>query len=107
MTKRRARRGRSVPPSPATPDARRAFALGALALIAAALLLYWSALRHPLVFDDVNLSDYALGTRYKHAASWVGPRWFSDASFGWIYALSGKDIFWQRLANVLLHATTG
>jgi protein O-mannosyl-transferase len=92
--------------SPIQP-ARPAFALGALALIAAALALYWSALRDPLVFDDYHLSEYALKTHYAQAASWFGRRWFSDASFGWIYALFGKDMFAQRLANVLLHAATG
>jgi tetratricopeptide (TPR) repeat protein len=89
------------------PAARPAFAPGALVLVAAGLLLYWGALRHPLVFDDINLSEYALKTHYAQATSWFGRRWFSDASFGWIYALFGNAMFSQRLANVLLHATTG
>jgi tetratricopeptide (TPR) repeat protein len=76
-------------------------------MLAAVLLLYWSALRHPLVFDDYHLSEYALKTYYAQARSWFGLRWFSDASFGWVYALFGKAMIWQRLANVLLHAATG
>jgi len=64
-------------------------------------------LRHPLVFDDYHLSEHALKTQYAQARSWLSLRWFSDASFGWIYALSGKAMIWQRLANVLLHAATG
>lgn len=109
MKRRNARRAASTPPpaNPAAPAAGPAFALGAAILIAAALLLYWSALRHPLVFDDHHLTEYALKTRYAQAASWFGLRWFSDASFGWIYALSGKDMFFQRLAYVLLHAMAG
>ncbi len=76
-------------------------------MLAAVLLLYWSALRHPLVFDDYHLSEHALKTHYAQARWWFGLRWFSDASFGWVYALFGKAMTWQRLANVLLHAATG
>jgi Tfp pilus assembly protein PilF len=89
------------------PAAGPAFVSGALVLIGAGLLLYWGALRHPLVFDDIHLSEYALKTQYAQAASWVGRRWLSDATFGWIYALFGNTMFPQRLANVLLHAATG
>ena len=109
--KRRKARGAASTPAAANPAALAAagpaIALGAAVLFAAALLLYWSALRHPLVFDDHHLTEYALKTRFAQAASWFGLRWFSDASFGWIYALSGKDMFFQRLANVLLHAMAG
>lgn len=109
MKKRKARRARSTPPAaiPAAPAAGPAFALGAVVLVAAVLLLYWGALRHPLVFDDHHLTEYALKTHYAQVAPWFRLRWFSGASFGWIYALSGKDMLFQRLANVLLHATTG
>ena len=109
MKKRRARHARSAPPppAPAAPAERPAIVLGSSVLVAAVLLLYWSTLRYPLIFDDYHLSEYALNTHYAQAVSWFGRRWFSDASFGWIYALFGKDMFSQRLANVLLHATTG
>lgn len=40
---------------------------GAL-LLAAALALYWSGLRHPLLFDDYHLGAYSLKTYYADAA---------------------------------------
>src|SRR5688500_15611472 len=107
MTKSRRKR-RSQPPLPEPPrptsDHRPPFALAALALLGAALALYWGSLRHPLVFDDHQLRDYALRTFYDEAASRLGLRWLADASFGWIYAAFGRNLLWQRLANVLLHA---
>ena len=74
------------------------------ALIALALLLYWSSLRNPLVFDDYQL----LAARFQRmeAAPGFGLRWFSTASFAWIHEAFGADWRWQRLANVLLHAAT-
>lgn len=118
MTKRRTRRRSQPAGSELTPAERPAppagwrqsgppFALAALALLGAALLLYWGSLRHPLVFDDAqNLRDYTLATVYADAASRFGLRWLSDASFWWIRKLCGQDLLWQRLANVLLHAGT-
>ena len=82
------------------------FSLAAALLFGAALALYWSGLRHPLVFDDYHLSEYALKTTYAHAAARFGVRWLSDASYGWIHALFGGDVLWQRLASVCLHAAT-
>ncbi len=82
-------------------------ALAAVLLAGAAVALYWSALRHPLVFDDFHLSRNMLGTYYAHATDRFGmPRWLSDASFYWVHLASGGDLLWQRLANVLLHAAT-
>jgi len=43
-------------------------------MLAAALLLYWSALRHPLVFDDYHLNEHALKTYYAQARAWFGLR---------------------------------
>jgi tetratricopeptide (TPR) repeat protein len=113
MKKRKAQRAPADQPAAiaaaaptAAPNAAPAFTLGAVVLVATALLLYWGALRHPLVFDDLNLREAVLGKRYG-IASWFSLRWFSDASFGWINALFGKDMIYQRLANVLLHAMTG
>jgi tetratricopeptide (TPR) repeat protein len=73
-------------------------------LIALALLLYWSSLRNPLVFDDYQL----LAARFQRmeAAPGFGLRWFSTVSFAWIHEAFGADWRWQRLANVLLHAAT-
>ena len=79
---------------------------GAL-LLAAALGLYWSGLRHPLVFDDYHLGTYALKTYYASALSRAGEvRWLSDASYGWVHRISGDGVVAQRLASVLLHAAT-
>lgn len=107
MRKSRRKRG-SQPPLQEPPrppsDYAPPFALAALALLAAALALYWGSLRHPLVFDDHQLRDYALRTFYDEAASRLGLRWLADASFGWVYATFGRNLLWQRLANVLLHA---
>jgi tetratricopeptide (TPR) repeat protein len=74
------------------------------ALIALALLLYWSSLRNPLVFDDFQL----LSARFQRmdAVPGFGLRWFSTASFALIHEAFGADWRWQRLANVLLHAAT-
>lgn len=70
-----------------------------------ALGLYWGTLRNPLVFDDRLLREEFL--RF-YGASWFhfDLRWFAYATFGWTYDLVGKDWFWYRLGNVLLHATT-
>ena len=107
MSKSRRKRS-GQPPVPEAPRPAREpgppFALVALALLGAALALYWGSLRHPLVFDDHQLRDYALRTFYAEAASRLGLRWLTDASFGWIYAVFGKNLLWQRLANVVLHA---
>src|SRR6185295_16921545 len=107
--KRGAPRAPFTPSFPATPTqaVRPAFALGALLLLGATLLLYWGASRHPLVFDDLHLNESTLRTRFAQVAAWFGQRWISDASFGWVYALFGKDMVAQRLVNVLLHAATG
>lgn len=79
---------------------------GAL-LLAAALALYWSGLRHPLLFDDYHLGAYSLKTYYAGALSRFGElRWLSDATYGWVYRLSGDGIAGQRLASVFLHAAT-
>ena len=94
----------SVQPRPSAGTARlgRSGVLAIFVLFALALALYWGALRNPPVFDDRVLREDFL----KHYASaWfaLDLRWFSYASFGWVYQIFGKDWFWQRLANVCLH----
>src|SRR5262249_13409608 len=58
-------RPRSKPLSPPGPS----LALATPLLVAAALLLYWSGLRFPLVFDDYNLNAFALRTHYATAVT--------------------------------------
>src|SRR5687768_14321435 len=77
--------------------------IAAAALPAAALALYWSTLRHPLVFDDLQLPAGALGG----AGTRLGLRALSNASFGWVQALLGADLAWQRLFNILVHGAVG
>jgi Tfp pilus assembly protein PilF len=104
--RRKDRRTNAAPvPRPQRP-ARLSFWLAALILVAAALALYWSGLRYPLVFDDQQLTGYALKSHYAAAARRFQLRWLSDASFWWIHAALGSELVWQRLANVLLHAAT-
>jgi tetratricopeptide (TPR) repeat protein len=73
------------------------------ALAAAALALYGGALGHPPVFDDDQLTDAFL-RRYASPGLALEPRWLSHATFAWVRELAGKSWFWQRLANLLLHA---
>jgi tetratricopeptide (TPR) repeat protein len=76
--------------------------LAIFVLFVLAIGIYSGALRNPPVFDDRVLREDFL----KHYASaWfsLDLRWFSYASFGWIYQVFGKDWFWQRLVNVCLH----
>ena len=73
------------------------------ALFAAALAAYWGALRYPPVFDDGQLTEHFLRS---YGTAWfrLDLRWFAYASFGWTYDMAGRDWFWLRLGNVLLHA---
>ena len=80
---------------------RSAWAIAAL--FAAAMALYWAGLRYPPVFDDGKLAEPFFHA-YAAAPFRFDLRWLAYASFGWIYAVIGADLFWQRVANVLLHA---
>lgn len=80
---------------------RTAWAIAAF--FTAALILYWGALRNALVFDDVQLTERVLRS-YASSPFRFDLRWFSYVTFGWVYEAFGRDWFWQRLANVLLHA---
>ena len=78
--------------------------LAIVVLFALAIGIYSGALRNPPVFDDRVLREDFL----KHyGSSWFGfdLRWFSYASFGWVYQIFGKDWLWQRLVNVCLHGS--
>ena len=82
------------------------FWLAVLTFVAAAFALYAGTLHNPPVFDDAALSERALATQYAKAASRLEMRWLSDATFGFIHAIVGYQLVWQRVANVLLHAAT-
>lgn len=81
--------------------------IAAAVLPAAALALYWGTLRDPLVFDDLSLSLGASRGGIAPASAGIGLRALSEASFGWIQALFGANLAWQRLLNVLLHGAVG
>lgn len=76
--------------------------LGVLALVVAALVLYWSGWRYPPVFDDHVLSEAWLKMQLARAPSPFATRWVSDLSFEWAYRAGVP----QRVVNVLLHAGT-
>ena len=105
------RNRRPQPPRSAAParPARRPgplpAAAAAVALLAAAFALYWGSLRHPLVFDDMVLSEAFL-RGYGASGFRFDLRWFAYASFGWTYDIFGLDWPWFRLGNILLHAMT-
>ena len=113
MKKRRERRRAPPDPAPAAPEPPLTlppglqFALLALLLLAVAIALYWMALRYPPVFDDAhNVRDLTSKSFAARIISTSGLRWLSDASFGLVHALFGGGLFWQRIANVVLHAGT-
>jgi tetratricopeptide (TPR) repeat protein len=74
-------------------------------LIVAALALYSGSLHNPLVFDDALLSEKLLRA-YGRSLFQFDLRWLSYASFGWTFEAVGREWFWHRLLNVLLHAGT-
>ena len=89
-------------PAPPVRARRLPHAAAIAFMLAAGLAAYWGTLQNPLVFDDRVLREDLLR---HYASSWFqfDLRWFSYASFGWIFRVFGEDWFWQRLANVLLH----
>lgn len=73
------------------------------ALVAGVLALYWGSLGNPLVFDDGQIPARILGS-YLTSGLEFELRWVSSITFGWTHEAFGKDWFWHRLENVLLHA---
>jgi tetratricopeptide (TPR) repeat protein len=79
-----------------------------IGLIAAvALAIYGPFLHSPLVFDDVNVLDDAILSRYGSTLFRLELRWLPYASFEWTRALFGPDLVWQRLGNLALHLANG
>jgi len=77
--------------------------IAAAAFPVAALALYWGTLRNPLVFDDISHSLDGTRGGVGTAMTGFGLRALSEATFGWIQALFGANLAWQRLLNILLH----
>lgn len=75
--------------------------LAAAAVLGATLVLYGSALRYPLQFDDPQINTY-----FAQPAPFGSLRWLSEASFAGIHRAFGAGLVWQRLANLQLHMTT-
>jgi protein O-mannosyl-transferase len=75
------------------------------ALVAIAIGLYARSLHNPLVFDDTLLSEGFLRA-YGTSLFRFDLRWLPYASFGWTFEAVGREWFWHRLINVLLHAGT-
>jgi protein O-mannosyl-transferase len=81
-------------------------ALAAALLLGAAFALYWTTLRNPLVFDDQYLTPHTLSTYYAASVRHLQLRWLSDATFGWVHAVFGDNMVWQRVLNVAVHGAT-
>jgi Tfp pilus assembly protein PilF len=94
--------GASAPPEHARRRPAHSVALGLIVSVGVAA--YWSTLHNPLVFDDRMLREDFL-RHYAASGFQFELRWISNASFAWVYQLFGRDWFWQRLGNVLLHGT--
>jgi hypothetical protein len=77
--------------------------LPVLLLAVAIALLYGHSLWNPLVFDDKPFFTDATLKRYGASLFHLDLRWFSYASFGWTYDLFGRDWFWYRAGNLVLH----
>jgi tetratricopeptide (TPR) repeat protein len=75
-------------------------------LALAALALYGKFLSSPLVFDDFSYFGDNIGDDLK-ALGGLGLRGLSIATFGWVRAMLGEDLVWQRLANLSLHIANG
>lgn len=75
-------------------------------LVVAILLLYGRTLSYPLVFDDLPFFVNSLLKQLGSSSFHLDLRWFPYASFGWTYDLVGRDWFWYRLGNVVLHSIT-
>ncbi len=73
-----------------------------MVLALAGLALYGPFLSNPLVFDDFSYFGDNIGDDLKSTSAF-GLRWLPIASFGWIRALAGDAVVWQRLANLSLH----
>jgi tetratricopeptide (TPR) repeat protein len=74
-------------------------------MVAGLLLLYSGSYGFPLLFDDSLINPPVLEDQLR---AWMtfSARWLSYGTFGLNYLASGLDIYWYRVANVVLHACT-
>lgn len=81
--------------------------LSVVVVLALALLaLYGHFLSSPLVFDDFSYFGDNIGDDLK-ALGGLGLRGLSIATFGWVRAVLGENLLWQRLGNLSLHLANG
>jgi len=81
-------------------------ALAAGMLIAGVCLLYGGFLRNPIVFDDFNFFSNPSHPEYLTISN-LELRWLSYGTLEWTRIwLSGADIVWFRIENMLIHAAT-
>jgi Tfp pilus assembly protein PilF len=97
-----------IAPSPAVPGSAQTWRWlwlpGVLAIVA---LVYWPALRGPLVFDDVHLLFNNPGAEKAPAAYWIGNvRPALMATYWANFLLSGTRPFAYHATNLLLHTIT-
>lgn len=80
--------------------------LQAVLLFLMALIIYSGSLSAPIVFDDEYFfTDLTQIEKYRHAYLGLELRWLSNGSLSWMLAWLGPDLRWERLGNVLLHAS--
>jgi hypothetical protein len=74
-------------------------------LLLVVLALYAGSLHAPFVFDDFAFFSSAENlSKYGHSYFSFDFRWLPYSSLVWTINWLGRDVFWLRLGNVLLHA---
>jgi lipoprotein NlpI len=72
-----------------------------------ALLVYGGSYGNPLLFDDNFIINPVRLQKYLSSTPIFRMRWLSYSTFGLNYLLSGTDVYWYRVINVLLHGSVG
>ena len=70
-------------------------------------LLYGGFLNNPLVFDDQYFFLPGNPEKYVAQGFQFHPRWLPYYSHGLTFTLIGDQVIWQRIGNLILHASTG
>jgi len=80
------------------------FVVFAGALIAA-LILYWSSIRAPYLFDDIGLSFYEPTFPHESLKAWLrGVRPVLFLTYWVSYQISGRETWGYHLIGILIHA---